>query len=516
MLERLNVAEYYERETYRMRRQSAQSGLLYWMEAVSAAVRKPLSKLDSKTVHDLRVSLRRCRSMGDGFRQIDPDKRWKKMRRQGADLFDSLGGLRDIHVMQEWVEKFRATDDDATEKLLAYTTDQEHIHEQNAAQAIHQFDLKQWNSLATFLSRRSTRMRPGSGAFQSLALERWTTARKLQKVALRTGNPTAFHRLRIAIKKFRYLVENFLPRHKDEWARSLKEVQDLLGEIHDLDVLWETGERIGAFQVLASRQRWEGLIRHEREVRIEQYKTLISGSHSLWNLWRSGLPRGEEARRASLMKLQAWSGFLDSDIRHSRRVARFALRLYDGLNRFHVIKPEHAKSRELLQAAAMVHEVGRSDHKGNHHKRTERMVQEMNHLPGWSHRELEMMARIARYHRGALPAGDSFHGFLPEQRRTATLLSGILRLANALDAEHDGAIHGITVSRSDGFVVISADGLQPQSSLAETIAGARYLLEVSCGLPIMVQPARPAKPGPAAHKAQGVTQRKHGRLKMLS
>lgn len=469
-----------------MRRGGTQSGLLYWMEEVGDAVRKPSGKLDSKTVHDLRVALRRCRSMGDGFRQIDPDKRWKKMRRQGADLFDSLGGLRDIHVMQEWVEKFGATNDDATEKLLAYTTDQEHIHEQHALQAIQKFDLKQWNSLAGFLSRRSTRMRPGSGAFQSLALENWTTARKLQNAALRTGSAAAFHRLRIAIKKFRYLVENFLPQHK-EWSRSLKEVQDLLGEIHDLDVLWETGERIGAFQMPESRDRWERLVAHERELRIERYRSLMVGQGSLWNLWRSGLPRGEDARRASLMKLQAWSGFLDSDIRHSRRVARFALRLYDGLDRYHVIKPESVKSRELLQAAAFVHEVGRAEHRSNHHKRTERMLEDINHLPGWSRREVEMMARVARYHRGALPAENSLSQFLPEQRRTTTVLSGILRLANALDAEHDGVIHGIKVSCPGEFVVISAEGLQPQSSLAETIAGARYLLESSCGLPIMVQ-----------------------------
>lgn len=491
-----------------MRRRGTQSGLLYWMEDVGAAVRKPAGKLDSKTVHDLRVALRRCRSMADGFRQIDPDKRWKKMRRQGADLFDSLGGLRDIHVMQEWVQKFGATGDDATDKLLAYTADKEHIHQQHAAQAIQEFDLKQWNSLAGFLSRRSMRMRPGSGAFQSLALEKWTIARKLQNAALRTGNPSAFHRLRIAIKKFRYLVENFLPQHKDEWARSLKEVQDLLGEIHDLDVLWETGQRIGAFQFQESRERWESLIRHEREIRIEQYKTLMMAPDSLWNLWRSGLPRGEDARRASLMKLQAWSGFLDSDIRHSRRVARFALRIYDGLNRHHVIKPDSAKWRELLQAAAMVHEVGRVEHKGNHHKRSERMIAGMDHLPGWSHREVEMMARIARYHRGALPSGDSLREFLPEQRRSTVLLSGILRLANALDAGHDGVIHSINVSFSREFVVIWAEGLQPQSPLAETIASARYLLEVSCGLPIMVQPVRRATRRPAVGNATRAEHRK--------
>ncbi|HEU5415834.1 MAG TPA: CHAD domain-containing protein, partial [Candidatus Angelobacter sp.] len=182
-----------------------QSGLAYWMAQASAEVRNAAHHLHSKTVHDLRVALRRCRSLADGFRQIDPDKNWKKMRRQGSALFDSLGELRDCHVMQYWVEKLGEEADPVTERLATHCKQQEKIFEQHAKQALEAFDGKRWDSLAVVLSRRSARLQPGSAPFQALAIERWTTARKLEPPALRSGSPAALHKLRIAIKKFRYL-----------------------------------------------------------------------------------------------------------------------------------------------------------------------------------------------------------------------------------------------------------------------------------------------------------------------
>ena len=56
-------------------------------------------------VHDLRVSLRRCRSLADGLYALDPDPNWKAMRKAGKRLFQRLGALRDIQIMMEWIEK---------------------------------------------------------------------------------------------------------------------------------------------------------------------------------------------------------------------------------------------------------------------------------------------------------------------------------------------------------------------------------------------------------------------------
>ena len=56
-------------------------------------------------VHDLRVALRRCRSMADGMMAMDPDRDWKAMKKAGKRLFQRLGALRDVQIMMEWIEK---------------------------------------------------------------------------------------------------------------------------------------------------------------------------------------------------------------------------------------------------------------------------------------------------------------------------------------------------------------------------------------------------------------------------
>ena len=55
-------------------------------------------------VHDLRVALRRCRSLADGMIAMDPDRNWKAMKKAGKKLFQSLGALRDVQIMMEWIE----------------------------------------------------------------------------------------------------------------------------------------------------------------------------------------------------------------------------------------------------------------------------------------------------------------------------------------------------------------------------------------------------------------------------
>ncbi len=441
----------------------------------------------SESVHDLRVALRRCRSMADGFRAVDPDKDWKKMRRQATELFDSLGALRDCHVMMEWVEKLGAPDDLLAQRLLGHLSQQEPLLVRQAESAIERFDRRQWQGWSRSLPQRTSRLPMGSEVFQILALEKLNAARRLQSPALRTHSPMAFHRLRIGLKKFRYVVENFLPQHHEAWKDGLKDAQDLLGEIHDLDVLREAAERICADLPHEVRQPWELMLRDERTARIKRYGEIMEGANSLWLQWRSGLPRGTAARHASLTRLQAWSSFLDSDVQHGRRVAHFAVQIYEGLVRIGVLNDASKNGSDLLRAAAVVHEVGRAEGNKNHHKKTEKMVGELDRLVGWTRQDILTVARVARYHRGALPQVSRLQDVPALQRRQIKLLAGILRLANALDAEHNGAIRRISIAKKDGFVVIRAQGLLADSSLAEKIAGARHLLEITCGLPILVQ-----------------------------
>ena len=464
------------------------SGLAHWMSEVPKEASKAADGFDSEAVHDLRVALRRCRSMADGFRSVDPHKDWKKMRRLATELFDSLGTLRDCQVMMEWVEKLESSPGDpVAQRLMERLSEQEPVLKRQAEIAIERFDRRQWQSWTRSLTQRTARLPVGSEVFQVLALEKLNAARRLQSPAVKTSSAAAFHRLRIALKKFRYVVENFLPQHHEAWKGGLKDAQDLLGEIHDLDVLREAVHQAGADLPEESCQRWDLILEKERTGRIERYSETMAGENSLWSVWRAELPRGLAARNASLTRLQAWSSFLDSDLQHNRRVANFAGQIYKGLERLNILTNETKNGCDLLRAAATVHEVGRAGGNKNHHKKTEKMVGELDHLVGWTRQDILTMAQVARYHRGALPQVSRLQSMPALQRRQVKLLAGILRLANALDAEHNGAIRRITIVKKDGFVLISARGLVADSSLAEKIAGARHLLELTCGLPILVQ-----------------------------
>jgi CHAD domain-containing protein len=457
------------------------------MDQVPKEIDKAADGFDSEAVHDLRVALRRCRSMADGFRAIDPHKDWKRMRRQATALFDSLGALRDCHVIMEWAQKLGNADDPITQLLLDHFEDKEAGLEQQATRAMDAFDRKQWQSWTSQLGQRARRLPVGSHVFQVLALEKLIAARRLEAPALKSGNEIAFHKLRIGLKKFRYVVENFLPQLNNEWKAGLKQVQDLLGEIHDLDVVRESVLSVCASADPAALRPWEELVAAQRLQRVQRYSELMSGENSLWRVWRSALPQGKAAREASLKKLQAWSAFMDSDLQHNRRVTRFAIQIHDSLARFGLLKGADRNSRELLKAAAMVHEVGKFAGKKNHHKSTHQMVSNLDGIVGWTRQEVRTMASVARYHRGALPQASGLRDIPIPQRKIITLLAGILRLANALDDEHDGQIQRIKVNLNSNYILIQAQGLRQDSVLAEKIAAGRHLLEINCGLPILVR-----------------------------
>src|ERR1700726_2970793 len=235
------------------KRPRKKAGLALWMERVLEECVRASLDFSADPVHDLRVALRRCRSIADGLRVIDPDPNWKEMKKAGRRLFRDLGELRDAQVMEEWARLLGDPNDPVTNALLQFLASREAHLKQQAATALQEFDRKQWRRWIASLPRRAARMRPGSAVFKHLALERWTEAYELHRRALRTRSQVAFHRLRIGLKRFRYIVENFLPEQHAAWKDDLKDLQDLLGEVHDLDVLWAAALQVNAFPNVESR-----------------------------------------------------------------------------------------------------------------------------------------------------------------------------------------------------------------------------------------------------------------------
>jgi CHAD domain-containing protein/HD superfamily phosphodiesterase len=526
--------------TARTTRARKMTGLRYWIWRVVEECLHISSDFAPDPVHDLRVSLRRCRSLADGWMALDPDPDWKAMKKAGKCLFQRLGALRDIQVMMEWIERFEQTSaaraplrraqgklalpllsgqpggepgpapalpqdgspDPALQSLLKILAAREQEQKLEAQAALEQFDRKQWRHWAKSLPARSARIRPGSPLFRHLALERWTAARELHNRAMRNRSQVAFHRLRIGIKRLRYIVENFLPAEHKAWSNDLKEIQDLLGEVHDLDVFWSTAVSCRVFPDADSRRRWQKRILAERTQRIERYRRKMTGADSLWPVWRAALPQGREIQALATRRMKLWAKGLDPDFPHSERVASLALQLYDGLLAAGwEPAADRISARSSLLAAALLHDVGKSKGAKGHHKASYNMIRAHGNPLGWSPADLQRAALVARFHSGALPTRKhrTLRDLLPGEQKATIQLAAVLRLANALDAAHNGHIRRVQIEnvcikpKGSEALMIAAEGYNPNHSTARTIAAERHLLETVLHRPVLLKAPRPRK-----------------------
>lgn len=478
------------------------TGLALWMGRVLEECDRAGQSLAADPVHDLRVALRRCRSIGAALMLIDPDPAWKQMRKAGKRIFAPLGQLRDVQIAQEWTHKLDDPGDPGdpvTTALLQVLADHESKYKEEAARLLHAFDRKQWARWCRALPRRGAGIRPGSRVFMHIALERWQEAYQLHRRAMRGRSAVALHDLRIGLKRFRYIVENFLPEQHKAWIGDLKRLQDLLGDVHDLDVLWTTARSLNVFPDAESRTRWRARIEQERVSRIAKYKELMTGPNALWFFWRAELPQGMQVKVAALERLKTWAAFHNADARHGCRVARLALQIYDGLEKGRGSALVLSEEREVLRIAALLHEAGRPNGRGkkarsksksrSRPKVAYKRINQLGPLVGAP--DLGMAARIVRFQGEHLPqAGEkALQGLLAKKRSAILRLAGILRLAAAFDSTRDGAIERLALEDKKDFLLISAQGYNSRSEVAQAVAGARYLLETSYRRPIMVKAA---------------------------
>ncbi|MFN0152309.1 MAG: CHAD domain-containing protein [bacterium] len=465
------------------------AGLVQRMHAVIEQLHVARAELSPDAVHDLRVALRRCRSIAEGAGAIDSHRSWRRLRRASRSLFRQLGALRDAHVMAEWIEKLAPAGDTARERLSAQIHAREAQLARSARDAVFEFDDAAWRALAAVVAARAERLRPGSAVFRHLALERWTEARALHDAALESGSGEAFHALRIGVKRFRYTVENFLPRKYEVWAKQFKRVQDSLGEMHDLDLLW--GAIAAAEPPLSDEElaEWRDVLSNELESRLSDYHERMSGDDSLWAEWRDGLPDEGALPAVSFARVAAWAALRDPAPRHARRVARLAVEIFDGLGALERAHPfGDRRSRRSLRGAALAHHIGRAGGRSRRHKRTYRLLTELRAPLGWEEDEIRAVAIIARYYRGSEPHA-SHAGFrdLDAAGRTAvSALAGVLRIADALDSRHDGAVAHVRVESAPPAILVRAFGYEEDQRTAARMGGRKRLLESVLGRPIVV------------------------------
>ncbi len=139
-----------------------------------------------------------------------------------------------------------------------------------------------------------------------------------------------------------------------------------------------------------------------------------------------------------------------SDEQHCEHVAALGLQVLDQLQaQFHL----PIESRDILHAAGLLHDVGYLINHARHHKHAYHLIMH-GELPGFSAREVELIANIARYHRRAIPkkSHSNFIKLNTTDRDLVRKLSGILRVVDGLDRTHTSRVSSIRVEMSEGTV----------------------------------------------------------------
>ncbi|MFN0133291.1 MAG: CHAD domain-containing protein [Phycisphaerales bacterium] len=174
---------------------------------------------------------------------------------------------------------------------------------------------------------------------------------------------------------------------------------------------------------------------------------------------------------------------------HSEHVTKLALSMFDQL----MDAPcgprvgDRSQARRVLEAAGVLHDIGYLVNYAKHHKHGYHLILHSD-LPGWTNRDIRVVANVARYHRRAEPkAGHSNFASLPgEDQELVRLLAGVLRVADGLDRTHMQRVRGVRARIEDGVLMLDVEaegdasvdvwGSQAKSGLLERELGVRVRL----------------------------------------
>ena len=220
-------------------------------------------------VHDMRVATRRLRAALEAFDPCFPPKRHRKVLKKVKRLADALGERRDADVeiilLESLVEEATEADRRALGELIeALRVRQAEANESLASHVTPKRLKKLRRRLKKLVKKAGTDaagpLRPNIGRIVSVRLDE---LRGCVDKALAPEASRAQHDMRIAAKRLRYVLEIFEPclgEEAESARRAAKQLQAVLGEVHDCDLMLTKAEHIGSVAALL-RARREHLFR---------------------------------------------------------------------------------------------------------------------------------------------------------------------------------------------------------------------------------------------------------------
>ncbi len=206
--------------------------------------------------------------------------------------------------------------------------------------------------------------------------------------------------------------------------------------------------------VLAAALTIEGVLEHGGFVGIEATEAgLREGVFFDRELLANGEPLFGDVRAAAVRNLAIQ---YESDFEHVEHVAELSLQMFDSLVEGELFVPTPGE-RQLLWAAAMLHDVGMTISYDDHHKHSRYLIVSAE-LPGFDPRERALIAQMSRYHRkGAPKLGEMASLAQPGDEDLVARCSVILRLAEHLERGRDQSVRQVRLRANGDGVDLHLD-----------------------------------------------------------
>lgn len=155
--------------------------------------------------------------------------------------------------------------------------------------------------------------------------------------------------------------------------------------------------------------------------------------------------RLEDLRRSGVMYV---ANSYHEDLGHAEHITDLALELFDGLHTLHGLDDE---DRELFEAASLLHNVGIFISHSAHHRHSYYIIRNSEHLTGFTEREIEIIAQVARYHRKSAPKSKhaDFASLNSADKDRVRWMAAMLRVAIGLDRSNRQVVTRVRVAGDD-------------------------------------------------------------------
>lgn len=228
-------------------------GLLRDASVAGRKLRKTATKRGSKSahaqdaLHDFRVAVRRLRSWARAFRRTLRGSISRKQRRRLGEIFHATAAARDAAVHLEWMREQRESLDTPHRSAHAWMRRRLNARRKTgwsaALSAAKRFERLRPSLVAGLASHHHAKKReaaPSTGVLISRELMESSDALEKSLAAIESASDDRrVHRARIRTKRLRYVAEQVAPivPEGDALSNSLQQLQDMLGELHDVHVL---------------------------------------------------------------------------------------------------------------------------------------------------------------------------------------------------------------------------------------------------------------------------------------